>query len=85
MAVVLDECKEDTGSGKSFKRISVGSDGSSARIVPNSACPDGDAATLEPPPTSRVELEEIEGQIVKVSISHDGGYCTAVALAPEMH
>ena len=85
MAVVLDDCEEETGLGKGSKRVSVNSDGSSARIVPNSANPDVDAATPEPPPASRVEFEEIEGQIVNVSISHDGGYCTAVALAPEMH
>lgn len=31
-----------------------------------------------------VKLQDLEGQVVKISISHDVGYSTAVAIAPEM-
>jgi len=31
-----------------------------------------------------IKVEELEGQVVKISISHDGHYATAVAIAPEM-
>jgi len=30
------------------------------------------------------KVEDMEGQVVRISISHDGGYATAVAIAPEM-
>lgn len=28
--------------------------------------------------------DDIDGQVVRISISHDGDYCAAVAMAPEM-
>lgn len=33
---------------------------------------------------SWIDLQDIEGQVVMISISHDAGYATAVAIAPEM-
>jgi len=31
-----------------------------------------------------IDLQDIEGQVMKISISHDAAYATAVAIAPEM-
>ena len=51
--------------------------------------------TLRPDPTdtglvrktnvrTQVDVNELDGQLCEVSISHDGGYATAVAIVPSM-
>jgi len=79
LAVVLDEIEKAPGLGTEVKDGSDGTREDSTLVVPASADSHGH------PITPHVDFEEIEGQLLRVSISHDGNYCTAVALAPEMH
>jgi len=85
VAVILDELKRKTASRIELGDHSVNIGAESAPVMPESADSDSDIASPRPATISRADFEKIEGQIVQVSISHDGGYCTAVALAPEMH
>lgn len=85
IAVILDDPQEASAVVTNLGDGSKSADGSIAPEVPKSVESNTDSALSEPAWVFRGGLEDIEGQIVKVSISHDGEYCTAVALAPEMH
>lgn len=44
----------------------------------------GPTSLAMPGDVPQIKVQDIEGQVVKISISHDGDYTTAVAIAPEM-
>jgi len=85
VAVILDESDEASAVAAELGDGSASTDGDSTTEVFQTAEPITGASSPGPALDSQVDLATIEGQIVKVSISHDGPYCTAVALAPEMH
>lgn len=41
-------------------------------------------AGIEDGPRALVDIAELEGQLCEISISHDGGFATAVAIVPSM-
>jgi hypothetical protein len=87
VAVILDDSPKTSAVGM---ELEDGSESKNAKEggapgVPEPAELNADAASPGMASTSGVELEDVEGQLVKVSISHDGAYCAAVALAPEIH
>jgi len=85
VAIILDEPREASTVGPELAGSSDSTDERSEIGVPKATESKTGAVSSGPAPFPRVDLEDIEGQIVRVSISHDGAYCTAVALAPEMH
>jgi hypothetical protein len=87
VAVILDDSPKTSAVGMELEDSSESKNAEEggAPGVPEPADLNADAASPGMVSTSGVELEDVEGQLVKVSISHDGAYCTAVALAPVMH
>jgi len=85
VAVILDESHEASAVRPDLGDGSEGTNVGSTLEELEPALSNAGAASSGPAPSSRVDFEKIEGQLVRVSISHDSAYCTAVALAPEMH
>lgn len=72
------ESDEHSHQGQETTASTSSSDGSS-----QSAAPDSASTSTGEPETLESMYGELQGQIVEISISHDGEYATAVCLAPD--